>query len=149
MSPAAQRAAGVVLLGLAALGLAETFRIKDDWSGARLLPLIVTIAFFGLGLGHLLGARPAAPAAVPDTPAETPHRGRVALVLAGLAAYVALMPLLGFLAGTAALVLGMVRLLGRYSWPVSLALAAGLALAAHLVFSVWLGMPLPEGPLAP
>jgi Tripartite tricarboxylate transporter TctB family len=143
-NPAARRGVGVALLALGALALVETLRINDTWSGARLLPLVVTAALLGLAAAHLLGGSPAG-APSPAPAAEPRHLGSGAAVVGALAAYVALLPALGFLLGTAALILALTRLLGHYAWPRALAMAAGLALAAHVVFVVWLGMPLPRG----
>ncbi|MDP2627307.1 MAG: tripartite tricarboxylate transporter TctB family protein [Candidatus Rokubacteria bacterium] len=135
-----QHTVGLALLGLGALCLVETFRIKDPWTGARLLPLIVALAFLGLGVAHWVSP-PGADA--PAAAGEKRRVGQVVVVLVLLAGYVALLPAAGFSIATGALIAVLTRMLGRYSWPLTLGLAIGLALAAHLVFVVWLGMPLP------
>ena len=138
---------GVALLILSALCFVETVRINDGWAGARLLPLIVSLAFLGLGLAHLSAIAPAPDPghAIADA---RPERGAVLLVLASLVAYVALLSTVGFALATFALLLILVHRLGGYGWTRSIGLALGLALATHVVFVVWLGMPLPAGPLA-
>ena len=50
-----------------------------------------------------------------------------------------------FLNATAILVVALLRGLGEYRWPFALAVGLGFALAAHAVFRVWLGMPVPDG----
>jgi putative tricarboxylic transport membrane protein len=137
---ARERVVGVVLLLLGAGSLVETLRIKDDWTGARLLPLVAGVALLVLGAAHVI-ARP--PVAIGT--AERPAIGRVALVLALLALYVAVFPALGFLVTTVALLLALIRGLGGYRWPAAVGLALGLGLACHVVFRTWLGMPLPDG----
>jgi hypothetical protein len=49
----ARYAVAILLLGLGVLGAVETLRINDDWSGARRMPVVVTVALLGLGAGHL------------------------------------------------------------------------------------------------
>jgi putative tricarboxylic transport membrane protein len=70
---------------------------------------------------------------------------RVLAVLALLVLYVALLPSLGFLLATLLFALPLVRALGAMSWPLTLVTAAAIALACHVVFKHWLGMPLPSG----
>src|SRR5262245_43118457 len=90
-----RRWVGVALLALSALTFVETLRINDRWAGARLLPLIISLAFLGLGLAHLPAERTPAPAQ--DGSADPPpERGAVLLVLASLVGYVALLPMAGF-----------------------------------------------------
>ncbi|MBI2218913.1 MAG: tripartite tricarboxylate transporter TctB family protein [Candidatus Rokubacteria bacterium] len=141
-----QRLVGLALLVLGAGSLVETFRIKDDWSGARLMPLLVAVALLALGVAHVVSR---APAMAPPAAGERADIGRVVLALSVLVAYVALFTTLGFFVATAALLLVLVGALGRYRWPVTAGLALGLAVACHVVFRVWLGMPLPDGLLGP
>ena len=139
---------GVALLVLSVLSFVETLRINDRWAGARLLPLVISLAFLGLGLAHLRADR--APATDPgDGISDTaPERGAVLLVLASLVGYVALLSTAGFALATFGLLLILVHRLGGYGWRRSIGLAVGLALATHMVFVVWLGIPLPAGLLA-
>lgn len=137
---------GAVLLALGAVALAEALRILDDWQGARLMPAALAVVLVLLGAGHLVPAREGPPAARRAWPDAAGWR-RVGFVFGALAAYVALLPRLGFLPGTALFVLVLVRFMGTFSWPAAIALAAAVAFAAHAVFTRWLGMPLPSGPL--
>ncbi len=70
---------------------------------------------------------------------------RVLALLALLVLYVALLPSLGFLLATVLFALPLVRALGAMSWPLAIGTAAAIALASHVVFKHWLGMPLPSG----
>lgn len=138
---------GVILLGLAAASLVEALRIRDDWQGAKLVPAVLGIVFVLLGIAHLMSRRRAgASEGGPSWPDAEGWR-RVGLVFGALVAYVLALPYLGFLPATAALLLGLIRLLGTFSWPVTVVLTALSAVASHVVFKVWLGMPLPAGPL--
>ncbi len=126
-----------MLAAIGVLALAEAFRIRDPWLGARLMPAVVGVALVLLGAAHLtLPAGEARP-----WPDRFGWR-RVVLVLALLAAYVVALPWTGFLPATAALAFLMLRGLGQFSWPVTLALTAAIAGASHLVFIRWLAMPL-------
>lgn len=143
-----RRRVGVALLILSVLSFVETLRINDGWAGARLLPLIVSLAFLGLGLAHLSPKGAPAPGPGDGISDPRPERGAVLLVLASLVGYVALLSTAGFALATFGLLLILVHRLGGYGWKRSIGLAVGLALATHVVFVVWLGMPLPAGPLA-
>jgi len=131
---------GGVLAALGAAALVEAFRVADPWPGARLMPAVVGGVLVVLGAAHLArgdaGGR-AWPGAA--------GLGRVAVVLGVLVLYVVALPRLGFLPSTALFVLALVRRLGDLSWPASLALTAAVAVAGHVVFERWLGMPLPPG----
>jgi putative tricarboxylic transport membrane protein len=144
-------ACGGFLLVLGLVALVESARIKDDWPGARLVPAVLGLALVGLGAAHLVPARAAAPGAGQDVPAWPDPAGwrRVGFALAVLAGYVAVLPVAGFLVATALFALVLLRLLGGYGWPATLAGAAAIAVVGEVVFSHWLGMPLPRGPLGP
>jgi hypothetical protein len=130
---------GGVLVGIGVLALLEVLRMRDGWTGARLMPAVVGAGLVGLGLAH---AR-IAPAAVVWPDADGARR--VVLVVALLALYVASLPWLGFLFATALFVLPLVRWLGGWSWPAVLVTTAAVAIASDVVFRQWLGMPLPTG----
>jgi putative tricarboxylic transport membrane protein len=134
---------GAFLVALGLVALVETFRLRDGWLGARLMPAVVGASLVVLGLAHRT-----VPAAAPAWPDAAGGR-RVVATLALLAGYVAVFPGLGFLPATVLLVLPLVRALGRWSWPLTVATTAAIALACHVVFKHWLGMPLPPGLLAP
>jgi hypothetical protein len=139
---------GGALLILSVPSFVETVRINDGWAGARLLPLVISVAFLALGLAHLRAVREPAPGPGDGVSDTAPERGAVRLVLASLVGYVALLSTAGFALATFGLLLILVHRLGGYGWRRSIGLAVGLALATHVVFVVWLGMPLPAGPLA-
>jgi putative tricarboxylic transport membrane protein len=130
-------ACGALLLGLGVLSLVEAFRLRDDWQGARLMPAVLGVVFVLLAAGHLRTS-----SVVPAGP-DAFGRRRVVLLLAVLALYAGAMPYVGFLPTTVLFVLLLVRALGDYGWPKTLALTVVIALACHVVFKEWLGMPLP------
>ena len=131
---------GLTLVALGAVSLVEGWRLRDGWLGARLMPLVIGLALVGLGAAHLASPPPAAPSS-PDVAAP----GRVALMLALVVLYVTALPWVGFLPATAIFVLIVVRWLGTYSWPATVAVTVVIAGASHVIFLRWLGMPLPAG----
>ena len=144
----AHRGVGALLLVLGAGSLVEAFAIKDDWAGAKLMPVVAAVALLAVGAAHV-AVRPRAASGAPGIEGDTTARGlsRVGIVVAMLVVYVAALPTLGFLAATMTLLLVLVRRLGGYRWPAAIGLAIALGAACHVVFRVWLGMPLPEGAL--
>jgi hypothetical protein len=80
--------------------------------------------------------------------ARRPPRRRAPLVMAVLlSAYAACVPLLGFLGASAGLVVAAAKLMGVEGVWRPVLLGAAIAIAVHLVFVAWLGIPLPTGRL--
>ena len=76
--------------------------------------------------------------------------GRVAKVMAllvVLTAYTFLLDPLGYPLCTFLLVLFMLRATEPQRWTVALGMAALTAVGSYVVFAIWLGVPLPRGPL--
>jgi putative tricarboxylic transport membrane protein len=138
----AGRLSGVVLILLGVLSVVEALRMRDDWQGAKLMPAVIGTTLVLLGAAHFRGALSEA-VTWPDPVA----RRRVALMFGALVLYVVALPWVGFLPSTAVFVLVLVRALGTYSWLRSVVVTAIIAVACHVVFAHWLGMPLPAGPL--
>jgi putative tricarboxylic transport membrane protein len=72
---------------------------------------------------------------------------KVAALLVILAAYTFLLEPLGYPLSTFLLVLFMLRAIDTQQWAVALGMAAVMAVGSYIVFAVWLGVPLPCGPL--
>ncbi len=72
---------------------------------------------------------------------------RVAALLVVLAAYSFLLDPLGYPLCTFLLVLFMLRATDPQRWTVALGMALMTAVGSYIVFAVWLGVPLPRGPL--
>ena len=121
--------------------------------GPGFLPWWVSLLIVGLGLVLLAGALVARAARGAERP--PPSRGggarrglvKVALLVVGLALYVAGLEPLGYPLCTFLLVLFMLRALEPQRWAVALGMAIFTALASYTVFAVWLKVPLPPGPL--
>jgi hypothetical protein len=89
-------------------------------------------------------AAAAAPAGDSAMDAAGP-RGRVAAMAGGLAAFVLLLPWLGYPVVSFGLVALLLRRLGGMRWTLTLATALLSAVGSHYVFAVLLSVPLPRG----
>jgi putative tricarboxylic transport membrane protein len=79
---------------------------------------------------------------------EKPGRiARVVALLVVLAAYSFLLDPLGYPLCTFLLVLFVLRATDPQQWTVALGMALITAVGSYIVFAVWLGVPLPRGPL--
>ena len=132
---------GLVLVTLGVSAIVEGLRLKDNWQGAKLMPAVVGAALVVLGVAHGRLREPRL-----AWPARDGLRRVMALLIA-VTLYVAVLPSVGFLPATAALVLIVVRTVGPLSWPRTAVATVAIAIASHVVFKHWLGMPLPAGPL--
>jgi putative tricarboxylic transport membrane protein len=141
---------GGLLVVLAGLALFEAYRLHalrtEMVAGAVVgddtFPLIVGVAMLVLGAHILLLARlPRVTVAPPSAAAR-----RQMLWGAGiLAAYWAVLPLLGYTASTALASVGLYRAMSSYRWPLVLLIAGVTTAVLFLVFRVWLHEPLPSG----
>jgi putative tricarboxylic transport membrane protein len=78
-------------------------------------------------------------------------RGRGAVrflgVLGASVVFVALMPWLGMVLGTVLFIIVILKALEGHSWPTAIAVALGTAAVNWAVFTWWLRVPFPTGPL--
>jgi putative tricarboxylic transport membrane protein len=72
---------------------------------------------------------------------------RLVVVVLVTAVFIALLPLLGMVLGTAAFLTVLLRMLEGHSWRATLAAAVGAAVANWAVFVLWLKVPFPVGVL--
>ena len=141
----ADRVSGVVLF---------LFALAAGWE-ARKLPFGTVNApdsgFFPLSLAVMLAMLSALivfasrlPGARATAPASWQGAGRVALVVAALVAYVAVLNQLGYLLASALVMLLYLRGLERVGWGASLAITIVSVAASYVLFRR-LGVPLPAG----
>lgn len=64
-----------------------------------------------------------------------------------MALYVAAVPWLGIYVPSFLLTAGFMRWLGRFGWPLTLAISLGLQVVVYMTFERWFLVPLPKGPL--
>jgi len=79
--------------------------------------------------------------------AEWGQIAQVLKVVWPMAIYVAAVPWLGIYVASFLLTAGFMRWLGRYGWPLSLAVSLGLQIITYVTFEKWFLVPLPKGPL--
>jgi Tripartite tricarboxylate transporter TctB family len=148
-------AAGLALLAIVYLVIARRYPLDTlATPGPGVMPLIAGVALLATAISMFIVARTARQArdvgglsetgAAPTHPIESSPVRRSPLVLgAALVLYTAVLPRLGFIASSFALVVLASRLMGARGWWRPVALALGVAAAAHLLFARWLGVPLP------
>lgn len=72
---------------------------------------------------------------------------QVLKIVCPMAIYVAAVPWLGIYVSSALLIIGFMRWLGRYGWPLSLGVGLGLQVVIYVTFEKWFLLSLPKGPL--
>jgi putative tricarboxylic transport membrane protein len=63
------------------------------------------------------------------------------------AVYVGALPYLGIYLTSMILIGSFMKWLGRYPWPITIAISIGVPLVAYLTFEKWFLVPLPKGPI--
>jgi putative tricarboxylic transport membrane protein len=124
--------------------------------GSGLFPLALGVLLALLSafqLTRLLLDRRAAATAAPAQPATPPKPAppegatrRVALFMATVAIATALLQVVGYVISSLLLMLGLLKVLG-VRWRVAVPVAALSATGAHVLFVLWLKIPMPPGPL--
>ncbi len=142
-------AAGLVLLILG--GIAAFASIKyglGKWSvpgpgflpfGAAVLIIILALVILARDLTGAVRLE------IGQVTSKTALRDVLA-VLAAMVGYAALLPVNGFLTTTALFVGFLLRFVGGKSWLVTLLVAAGVSVAAHMLFVVFLAVQMPVTP---
>lgn len=158
------RIAALLLLGFAAytaIAAREMGYLQGRIPGPGFLPLWIGVALGVAALAILAGSREsreetpptataprtddAGHAAAGETPPAAGRFGPTLALIAITVAAVALIERAGMMAALALMLLGLVRILGG-AWRTAVLTAVGLPAAFHLVFALWLKVPLPRGP---
>ncbi len=79
--------------------------------------------------------------------AEWVQINQVLKIVWPMAIYVAAVPWLGIYVSSAVLIIGFMRWLGRYGWPLTLGVGLGLQVIIYVTFEKWFLLSLPKGPL--
>ena len=155
-SPEARRdlasAAGLAILAVAYLLVNRTHPLDTlATPGPGVFPLAVGVLMLGVAAGQAVAAARARPTVPPSAtepdPREGSSRRRGLALTAVLIGYPIAAGMIGFLTASFAVVLASSRLLGAHGWLRPGALALGVIAAVYVIFAVWLGVPLPAGPL--
>ena len=140
----ATSAAVLALVALFALGVSAQMELEHAvHPGPGFFPLLVSAALLlvSLALGVRAWRLSPSPSAVESS--SPPRVWALAGTVVALAVYITAFDKLGFVLSTTALLTFLFGALGRYRWPVALASAVVVALAARLVFDTWLQVRLP------
>lgn len=141
---------GAILVVLGALALREGRRLSvlretlvaGAVVGDDTFPMLVGAALVVLGVSLVWASPP------PSARVELPRGDVRARMLAGaavLVVYCALVPWLGYTAGTGLASTALYRAIGGYRWPAAVLLGAASTGVLYLLFRVWLLQPLPAG----
>jgi hypothetical protein len=101
--------------------------------------IVVASSLFNMVRAYSHGSR--------KTFARWPQLVQVLKVVLPLTLYVALIPWLGIYLASALLIAGFMRWIGRYGWPLTLAIGIGLPVVTYVTFEIWFLVPLPKGPI--
>ena len=154
-------AVGLALLALGYLLAARRYPLDTlATPGPGVVPLLAGVALLAVaiwlcvtsvrtGATRVSGRPPSARAGLAD-PATTIRAGladpattKPAMLAVALVLYAALLPRLGFIVSSFALIVLAARLMGARGWWRPAALALGVAGAGYWLFARWLGVPLP------
>ena len=141
-----RRLPAAVLIGVGLAALYEALRLpfgSVQQPDSGFFPTLVALALIVFSAS---AAADAAPASEGTPAANANGQARIWTVVAALAAYAWAIAPVGFVLCTAALLVVLLRGIGRVSWPVSLAAAAIGSIACYALFTR-LGLPLPAGVL--
>ena len=146
----ADRIAGAALLALAVAFSAGALTHYAYWGpngpGPAFLPFWLGVVMALLAAMQLVGALRSRDAGKAWLPTGEGRR-RLAIVLGLTTALVALLDIVGMVLGTVLFLVGLMRLLDRLAWPLTLSVALAVAAFNFLVFTLWLKVPLPVGVL--
>jgi hypothetical protein len=138
-------AAGLAVLALAYLLAGRRYALDTlATPGPGVVPLIAGLALLATAVWLFVAAtRTIAPSAPIEPSARSPMRWTPLVLCAALVLYTVLLPRLGFVASSFALVVVAARLMGAQGWWRPAALGLGVAAVTHVLFARWLGVPLP------
>ena len=144
----ADRVAGAALLALAVAFSVGALQHYAYWGengpGPGFLPFWLGLVMALLATLLLVGALRAREPGEAWLPSGDGRR-RLGIVLGLTVAFIALLNVVGMVVGTVLFLIGVMRLLDRHRWPLTLAVALGVAAFNFVVFTYWLRVPLPVG----
>ena len=148
----AEAAAAAVVVAIGVTLFVHAYRLDymvENVPGPGFLPLWLAVGIVAAGL--VLAAKALRPALASAERIDWPQRygwTRIAIMLGALAVALFVLEPLGFLVTATLFMSAVVFALGVRSWPMLLGVPVLAALVLHLVFVVWLDVPLPAGLLA-
>ncbi|MBO0763097.1 MAG: tripartite tricarboxylate transporter TctB family protein [Hyphomicrobiaceae bacterium] len=149
-----ERAQAIAYVLLGAVSLADGWRISQqdrraanfDAVGPDRYLLALGLLMLAAGLWRLLGARQAEPQPQQSAMGVSASvASQLILTLVTLAAFAALIPVLGFSLASPLFLAAQLQLLGAWAWWKNAIAAVMLALAFHATFVWFADIPLPKG----
>jgi len=148
---AVQAVVGAVLLALSIVVMVESRRLgagwTDDGPGAGYFPFFIGLILAGASMGMLYETLPRK-GRTTAVFADPQKLRRVFTILGPALLYVLAVQLAGLYVASAVYIALFMRLLGRYSWGLSLAVALAVAGVFFGLFELWFKVPLFKGSLA-
>jgi putative tricarboxylic transport membrane protein len=148
----AEAGAGTLIAAVGVVLLIQASRLEymvEGVPGPAFLPLWLGAGIVLCGVILTLKAlRPARANAEPVDWPEAPGWIQIAVMLGGLGLALYLLEPLGFVLAASLFIAGLMLSLGVRSWPKLIIVPILAAVILHLVFVVWLGVPLPMGVLS-
>lgn len=145
---AVEIAVALLFAGLGALAMRESARIGAGWAAdgpqSGYFPFYIGLIVIGAGLVTLVRAWADAPR---QAFAARKPLGQVFAVLGPSVLYVATIAAFGIYVASAAFIAFFMRRFGAYRWAAILPVAAGVPVAAFVVFELWFLVALPKGPV--
>jgi putative tricarboxylic transport membrane protein len=146
----ADQIGGLLLLVFGLWYTAVALRYYPYWApagpGSGFLPFWLGVAMSALAALLLVQVARAAEPGPTWLPAPAARR-RLGRLFGLTVLFVALLKVIGMLLGTVLFLIAVLRGLEGYRWPTALAIAVGVAAFNYLVFTYWLGVQFPVGPL--
>jgi hypothetical protein len=148
----AEAVAGALVVTIGVTLLVHAKRLEylvENVPGPGFLPLWLAIGI--IAAGAILTFKALRPAPAGTEPIDWPQRPgwvQIGVMLGALAVALLVLEPLGFLLTAALFMAALLFSLGVRSWAMLLAVPIVAALVLHLVFVVWLGVPLPLGVLS-
>ena len=135
---------------LAAVGIAGSLKVGIGWgrrrAEGRLLPVLHLADRADLLRRQYRAACCASSPAARCSPTWGQLR-QVLSVVIPTTVYVFAVPVLGMYVSSGLLIAVFMKWIGRYSWPMVLAIAIGVPILTFILFERWFLVPLPKGPL--
>jgi putative tricarboxylic transport membrane protein len=142
---------GVALFmaALAGIGIVGSLKVGIGWGAegpkAGFFPFYISLIVLLSSAVNLIGALREFTGR--EVFAEWGQIRQVLSVVIPTTVYVFAVPILGMYVSSGLLIAVFMKWIGRYSWPIVLALSIGVPLVTFFMFERWFLVPLPKGPL--
>ena len=134
---------------LAAIGIAGSLKVGIGWGAegpkAGFFPFYISLIVLVSCAVNLMNAFREHTGR--EVFAEWGQLRQVLSVVIPTTVYVFAVPVIGMYVSSGLLIAVFMKWIGRYSWPIVLAVAVGVPVVTYILFERWFLVPLPKGPL--